>query len=162
MGKLYNFLLQECLLQTRYNSRSKADKKIIYTNKWQRLKTYGLPGEGGFFKILHKETTKNSSYFADAVLKCHERLGDGKGVSSLHTEVYGRRGALSFSSTQEPVVNMLQLFLVKVTVYAKQSRSRKLVNQVKIVALNDGGAHVRVSGLSLDGAVHSFLLQRMF
>lgn len=95
MGKLYNFILQECLLQTRYNSISKADKKIIYINEWQRLKTYGLPGEGGFFKILHKETTKNSRYFADAVLKCHEHLRDGKEVSNLHIEVYSRTGALS-------------------------------------------------------------------
>lgn len=61
--------------------------------KTENLRVTG--GRGGFFKILHKETTKNSSYFAVAVLKCHEHLGDGKGVSSLHTEVYGCRGALS-------------------------------------------------------------------
>lgn len=51
MGKLYNVLLQEFLLQTRYNSISKADKKIIYINKWQteNLQVYG---EGGILQDL--------------------------------------------------------------------------------------------------------------
>lgn len=66
-----------------------------------------------FFKILHKETTKISSYFADAVVKCHEQLRDWKQVSSLRTEVWGRTGALS--SAQEPIVDTLQPFLLKVT-----------------------------------------------
>ena len=66
-----------------------------------------------FFKILHKETTKISSYFADAVVKCHEHLRDGKQVSCLHTEVWRRTGALS--SAQKPIVDTLQPFHVTVT-----------------------------------------------